>query len=128
MRRMKRIWHPGIETEYVFDSWEDARRELEARHGGLAEGMLASCIEVELTDIGEKLDAAGVECQGREWSHTLTQTVQSGAKTLQLADMTKEGRDELRRVLRLSPNRWAKWYYTDAVGNASLLCWQRYEE
>jgi hypothetical protein len=123
-----RIWHPGIETEYVFDDWDHAQRELERRHGGLAAGMLASCVEIPLTDLAGRLDEAGVECRGREWNDTLLQTRQSGAHTLSLGgEMGTPDKRELRRVLRLSENKWARWYHTDAVGNASLLCWQEWD-
>ncbi len=119
------IWHPGIETEYVFETWEEARTKLEQRHGGLASGMLASCVEIELTDTAEELESAGVECQGREWADTRLQQMRQGVSTLYVSEVS---RGELEHVLELDPNEVARWYYTDAVGNATLLCWQAYED
>jgi len=123
-----KIWHPGIENEYVFDTWDEAKCDLERRHGGLASGMLANCVELPVTDLADRLDAAGIECAGREWNHTLASERAQGAAVLQLQPRLElEDRPRFRRIVRLSTNRWAKWYYTNAVGEPSLLCWQRWE-
>lgn len=122
------IYLPG-HPEHVYPDWPTARAALEAAHGGWAPGMLANCVEVPLTDLAERLEAAGIEHQGRvfRWVNTILQARENGAEVLDLRELDAPTRRALRRVERLSDRRWARWYYTDAVGNAVLLCWQRWE-
>lgn len=119
---MKKIYHPGIENEYVFDSWEEARETLEKHHGGLASGMLANCREIEVLEgLREKLEDLGFEDRGQEYNNT---RINCGAE--RSCDPRIPG--ELKALARLSANRWAKWYYTDPVGNPVYACAAKYEE
>lgn len=126
---MSKYWLPGIANEYVFASVDEARETLEANHGGLASGMLANLVEIEETAVAALLDDANVECQGREWPSTIL-NLYPGTLSLRVGpdDLSAAVRREIRRVLRLSPDRWSRWYYTDPIGNASLLCWTREED
>lgn len=122
-----KLWHPGIRNEYVFGTWDEAREYLEQHHGGLASGMLANLVEIELTDLAERLDAAGVEDRGREWNDTYLRESRNGSSNVLRVDPDNlrepNVHKQVSRVLRLSDRKWAKWYYRDPVGNASLLCW-----
>jgi hypothetical protein len=124
-----KIWHPGIQNEYLFDSWEEAERRLEEMHGGLASGMLANCVELTVTDLADRLEEAGIENRGREWNNTLLNERQNGVETLRLEpDMGESERAELEFWMERDPDRWARWFYTDAAGEPSLLCWAPWDE
>ena len=119
------VYHPGIENEYKFASWEEAREKLEAWHGGLASRMLANCREIEVTDLAERLKNNGFEDSGAEYNNTRVNLGQSfGGEEYDYCG--PEDKTEIRRFIRLSENRWAKGFYTDPAGNPCLIWVAKY--
>jgi hypothetical protein len=70
-----------------------------------------------ISSFAQKLEAAGFENQGRESDDTLLYDFVKGGECIRPDD--KAG---LKRFRRLSTKRWAKWFFTDPIGNPSLIC------
>ena len=117
-----KIYHPGIQNEYLFDTWEEAKKELTKLHGELAGAMLANCREVEITNLDEILDDAGFEYQGRQYSNTADQQMELD-NLLEITQIhaTDGVTPELQELLELDPDQFWKAYWTDAVGNPTLI-------
>lgn len=115
------IYHPGIQNEYFFSSWEEAREKLTEWHGGLASGMLFNCREVELNEkLRKRLEDAGFEDSGREYATTAS-TLGQSFDGEEYDYCPAEDKKEIARFIKLSPKKWAKGFYTDAVGNPCLI-------
>ena len=119
-----KIWHRGIDTEFVCDTWDEARAECQRRFESAWVGEFANCQEIALTPWREQADDVGIEYRGREWHTTFQEQAQNGVWLVRPDDEP----DEFRRVCALDPDAYARWYYTDPVGNLAFVCWQAWEE
>ncbi len=117
-----RIYHPGIQNEYIFSSWAEAKKKLTEWHGGLASGMLANCREIEIeTKLRRRLENAGFDDCGREYNTTVNLGQSFSGEEYAWCRCRQEDKKELIRFLRLSPQKWARGFYTDEIGNPCLV-------
>lgn len=114
--------------DWVFNSWESAKRILTEEHGGLATGMLANCREIEENglEFAEYLKDCGFEDNGREYNNTRINLNQQNADWIAISKDYRKS--QYKKYLDCSESRWAKWFYTDEIGNPVLICRAKYED
>lgn len=68
-------------------------------------------------DLARQLAAQGFENQGIEGEDSLLFEFEQGGECIRPDDAAG-----LKRMRRLASRRWAKWFFTDASGNPTLIC------
>lgn len=68
-------------------------------------------------DLARQLAEEGFENQGIEGEDNLLFEFEKDGECIRPDDVAG-----LKRMRRLSSRRWAKWFFTDAAGNPSLIC------
>lgn len=89
-----------------------------------ADATMGAYIEIKpLSALAQQLERQGFHNEGVYEGDNLLYEFEQGGECVAADDG-----GALKRFRKLSPRRWAKWYFTDAAGNPILVCvapWDR---